>query len=83
MELVGFFGLCPAWGSLTMFPRVRKEKQEGKMTQKQIGFWMLPFFPPGILHFRNTFLVTQGVAMIVIIMHRSIVITVYLSNVSI
>lgn len=39
-----------------------KEKQEGSTAHTQIGFWMLAFLAPSILHFRNIFLVTQGAA---------------------
>lgn len=51
----------PSLGQLNSVPKggVGKEKQEGKMARTQVGFWMLAFFSPRILHFRNIFLVTQ------------------------
>lgn len=57
--------MCPAWGrQLNSVPKggLGREKQKGKTARMQIGFWMLAFFPPSILHFRNVFLVTQGIA---------------------
>lgn len=48
---------------LSCGPRIGVGKEQEKNTaHMQIGFWMLAFLPPTILHFRNVFLVTEGAA---------------------